>query len=97
MCDLVPLGEPKQAALLVPVKRQGLGPGEARPGEVDRLPTFQDGGDDVRRETAEPYQLREVMWHESIFSRDNVNGLITAFGYSEASGVGIGHQPGHLH
>ena len=27
MCDIVPSGEPEQAALLVPVKRQGLGPG----------------------------------------------------------------------
>ena len=27
MCDIVPSCEPEQAALLVPVKRQGLGPG----------------------------------------------------------------------
>jgi len=93
MCDLVPSGEPEQAALLVPSKRQGLGPGEARPGEVRRLATFQDGVDDVGGETAEPYQLREVMWRESMFLGDNINWLITAFGDREPSGVSIGDQP----
>ena len=31
--DVVPSGEPEQAALLAPIQREGLGPREARPGE----------------------------------------------------------------
>ena len=91
--DVVPSGEPEQAALLVPVQRQGLGPGEARPGEVRRLATFQDGGDDVRGETAEPYQLREIVCREPMFLGDRIDGLVTGFSDREASGMGIGHQP----
>ena len=46
----------------------------------------------VGGETAEPYQLREVVCREPMFLGDRINGLITAFGYSEASGMGIGDQ-----
>ena len=90
--NVVPSGEPEHPALLVPVERQGLGPREARPGEVRRLATFEDGGDDVRRETAEPYELRKVVCREPMFLGDHINGLITAFGDREASGLGIGDQ-----
>ena len=93
MCDVVPSGEPEQAALLVPVQRQGLGPGEARSREMRRLATFQDGGNDVRGKTAEPYQLREVVCREPMVLGDNIKRLITAFSDREPSGVSIGDQP----
>jgi hypothetical protein len=79
---------------LFPSSGTGFGPGEARAGQVRRLATFQDGGNDVRGETAEPYQLREVVRREPMFVGDRSHRLIAAaFSYRPASSVGIGRSP----